>query len=558
MDKIRIVTLGGLDELYKNMTVVEINNDIFVIECGVKFPDKTKPGIDYIIPRYDYLFQNKDKVRGYFLTHGHDSIIGALPYIYEKVPAPIYCSKTTSLFLRGFCKHNHLDFSKYNVITVKTDEDLVICNRKISLFGTASNFAESFGVSISTDQGNIIYLSNFVIHNNLDLGFIDDTVKLSRICDNNKTLVLLMDATNAELSGYCSPHYQLIPLIKKDLFDLKGRIFLAIDAPDLFNIVDTLSWALKLNKKIIPYDDQSKEIISALSESGFLTLQRDSLASIEEVNRIKPDEVVVFMTGYGSKLNSKIALLASKNNDDRIVFLNPTDTFIFANHVTPENEISCTDALDELYHNDCKIIKPNSKEFIRMHGCEEDIKSMIAFIRPKYFVPVSGSFKQLLAAAKIALNMHVGLNHNNVFIVDNGNIIEFETGIGRPLPNKIIVGDLMIDGKGVGDIESSVIEERQKFSDDGVIILGATISKSERKIVAGPDIQARGLVFLKDSESLIKELTRLFVTTINTELAKENYSIAYIQESVKDIIFKDIRRVLNKTPIIIPIIAEIE
>ena len=557
MDKIKIITLGGLDELYKNMTLIEINDEIYVIECGVKFPDKTKPGVDYIIPRYDYLLANKDKVKGYFLTHGHDSIIGALPYVYEKVPAPIYCTNTTKTFFNSFCIHNHLDFTKYAINIVKPSDDIRIGSRIISLFSTCCNFAESFGVSIDTDQGNIIYLSNFVINNDNAPGFTNDFAKLGQICEK-KTLVLLMDATSSEIPGYCAPNYRLISLIKKDLMDINGRVFLAIDTPDLFNIIETLNKAVKYtNRKIIPYDESARELIENLIHSGYLTFDKKFIVSIEDVNRLNPKELLVFITGFGAKLNSKIALLASKNNDEKIVFLTDKDTFIFANHITPENEVSSTDALDELYHNDCKIIRLQ-KNFNRMHACEEDIKQIISFIRPRYFIPITGSFKQLLAAAKLAVSMNVGLNHNSIFVVDNGNVIEFEAGFGKILPTKVISGDLFIDGKGVGDIENKVIEERQKFSDDGVIILAATISKTKHKIVAGPDVQSRGLIFLKDNEQLQKEMTRLFIVTIETELAKEHYSIAYLEEATKDIIFKAIRRSLNKTPIIIPIFAEID
>ncbi|MBQ0009397.1 MAG: ribonuclease J [Firmicutes bacterium] len=557
MDKIRIITLGGLDELYKNMTLVEVNDEIYVIECGVKFPDKTKPGVDYIIPRFDYLLANKSKVKGYFLTHGHDSIIGALPYIYDRVPAPIYCTNTTKTFFCSFCVHNHIDYRKYSFVIVKPSDDIRIGNRLISLFSTCCNFAESFGVSISTDQGNIIYLSNFVINNDNVPGFTNDFAKLGRICDQ-KTLVLLMDAEASEKPGYCAPNYRLISLIKKELFDINGRAFLAIDTPDLFNIIDVINKANKYaGRKIIPYDESSRELITNLMKSGYLKVDKNSILSIEDVNRINPKELLIFITGFGAKLNSKVALLASRNNDEKIVFLTEKDTFIFANHITPENEVSTTDALDELYHNDCKIIRVK-KDFVRMHAQEEDIKQILSFIRPKYFVPISGSFKQLLAAAKLAVSMNVGLNHNSIFVVDNGNILEFEAGFGKLSSNKVISGDLLVDGKGIGDIQNEVIEERQKFSDDGVIILAATISKSKHQIVAGPDVQSRGLVFLKDNEPLMKEITRLFISTIEMELAKEHYSISYLEEATKDIVFKAIRRSLNKTPIILPIFAEIE
>lgn len=557
MDKIRIITLGGLDESYKNMTLVEVNDDIFVIEAGVKFPDRTKPGIDYIIPRYDYLLENKAKVRGYFLTHGHDSMLGALPYIYDKIPAPIYCSATTRIFFEQFCVHNHLDINKFNFVIVNPSDDLLIKNRKISLFQTACNMAESFGISISTDQGNVVYLSNFVVHNDQDKGFTHDIAKIGRIIED-KTLVLLTDSTSVERPGYCSPNYRLLPLVERQILESQGRVFFAIDTPDFYNAVSVLNFAIKNGRKIIPYDDNASELINVFARTGFVNFNRDSLLPLDEVNRARPQNILVFMTGYSNKLNSKVALLAAKNNDEKIVFLNITDLFIFANHVNHQNEISCTEALDELYKAGCQIFKPSSKDFIRMHACEEDLKSIIATFKPNYFIPVSGAFKQLLSAAKIAVNMNVGLNHTNVFVVDNGNVIEFENNKANFLPNKVMAGDVFIDGKGVGDIENNILDERNKFSDDGVVILAATISLKERKIVAGPDVQSRGLVYVKEGETLLREISKLFVMSIENEFAKANFSKAYLEESVKEIVFKAIRRALNKTPIIIPIIEEIE
>ncbi len=556
MDKIRIIMLGGQDEQFKTMTAVEINNDIFVIEAGFKYPDKTKPGIDFIIPRYDYLVENKEKVRGYFITHGYDSVMGALPYIYEKVPAPIYCSRPTADALRGFCMHNNLDFSKLAINRVKVDDDIVIANRLVSFFGVTSNFAESIGLSIATDQGNIIYMSNAVAHNDCEPGFTPSKQKIAKIT-TEKTLVLMLDSANSDKAGYCSPNYKLLHELKTDIFEAQGRIFLAIERPNLFNIIDCLNTAVVRGRKIIPYDANATEIINALKDEGFLHLQKDSIQSIEEVNRLRAQEVLVFMTGYGKKFLDRIALLATKNNDEKIVFLTKSDTFVFGAHILPETETAATETIDELFRTDCTVLRPSPKTYLRMRGCEEDIKYFIATFRPKYLVPVSATFVKLLSCAKIALNMNVGLNHNNVFIVDNGDIIEFEAGFGRVSSGKVIAGDVFIDGKGIGDIGTLVLEERQRFADEGVIVLGVTISKSKREIVAGPDVQARGLVFLKDNEALIREITRLFVSTVQSELVKENYSIVYMETAIKDIVFKAIRRALNKTPTIIPVITEI-
>lgn len=556
MDKIKIVKLGGQDEYFKEMTAIEINDDIFVVEAGFAFPDKTKPGIDFVIPRYDYLVENKDKVRCYLLTHGYDSVFGALPFIYDKVPAPIFCTKTTNDFLKGFCTHFKLDYSKLAISIVKTNEDIVLANRKISFFGVTSNFAESIGVSIATDQGNIIYMSNSVAHNDFEKGFTPDKEKIREIC-NNKTLVLLCDSANADKPGYCSPRYRLLSSIQADFFDYPGRVFLAIERPDLYNIIECLNKAIGSGRKIIAYDKYSSEIMLTLNQEGYLKTNRDSFVSIEEVNRLRPQDVLVFITGFGKKLNDKIALLASRNNDEKIVFLTKEDLFVYGAQPHPETETSTTDTINELYKTDCRILKPDFKQFLKMHACEEDIKYFIATFKPRYLIPISGPFVKLLACAKIALNMNVGFNHNNIFIVDNGNIVEFEAGIGRITLNKVIAGDVFVDGKGIGDIGSVVLEERQRFADEGVIVLGVTISSTKHEIVAGPDVQTRGLVFLKDNEGLNREITRLFVSTIQSELAKERYSIAYMEAATKDIVFKAVRRAINKTPTIIPVIQEI-
>ena len=311
MDKIKIITLGGLDESYKYMTLVEVNNDIFVIEAGVKFPDRTKPGIDYIIPRYDYLVENKQKVRGYFLTQGHDSIIGALPYIYEKVPAPIYCSATTKVFFEQFCAHNRIDINKFSFVIVKPSDDLLIKNRKISLFQTACNMAESFGVAISTEQGNVVYISNFVVDNDQVKGFIHDIAKIGRIIEN-KTLVLLTDSTNVEFAGYCSPKYRLLPLVERQILESQGRVFFAIDTPDFYNAVTILNFAIKSGRKIIPYDENAREVVEIFRKTGFVNFDRDSILPLDEVNRARPQNLLIFMTGYSNKLNSKIALFWKK------------------------------------------------------------------------------------------------------------------------------------------------------------------------------------------------------------------------------------------------------
>ena len=395
------------------------------------------------------------------------------------------------------------------------------------------------GLSISSTQGNIILISNAVCHNDNDKGFTFNTNKLAKICEN-KTLVLLLDSTNASKEGYCSPNYNLLKVLNRDIFDKDGRVFIALDRPDLFNIVQCLNSAMEKGRKIICYDEDSNEVVNLLHSEGYLNLKRDSVVSLGEVNRLRPREVLVFICGFPKRINSKIALLASKNNDDKIVFLKQGDTFVYGAHVSKEFETTVTEAIDELYKTDCEIIRPN-KNYCKMYACSEDIKSFLSVIKPAYFVPISSPFVNLLSAAMIALNMKIGLNHNNVIICDNGNIIEFEAGFGKILPNKIVSGDVFVDGKGIGDVGSSVIEERQKFADDGVIILAATSKKNislivknqlEKDYSAGRvskyKVENKPEKFLESGAPIIKDFNE-YCAALGTYVAFQSACTQYVQ-----------------------------
>lgn len=558
MDKIRIVALGGQDEFFKACTVVEINDDIFVVECGLKLPDVTKPGIDYIIPKTDYLVENKHRVKAYILTHGHDSVIGALPYVYKNVPAPIYCSNITKAFLEMFCKHNRIDSSNLDFKVVDTSDDIEVAGHKIQLFSTCTNVAKSFGIAFNTDQGNIVFLANCVFDNNKDEGFVLDLRKVAKISATNQTLVLLQDSIYADRPGYTNPNYKIIPSIQKTMKEAPGRILIAVEAPDIYNIIAVLNEANRLHRRIIIYDESTQDIVDALLKTGCLKLKDNAFLPMSEVNRTPAPEVLVLITGFGEKLYHKIALLASNMHDERILQIEDSDTFIMATHAGNDVETAATNALNELYKNDCKIQSFNAKTFLVMHGSEEDLKTAISIFNPKYYIPIFGSLVKLFSNAKIALGMNVGLNHNSVYVLDNGMIVEFTNGVAKILPTKLVTGSIFVDGKGVGDIASDVLEERKRFSDDGVIILAATVSKSKRDIVLGPDIQTRGLVFVKENDALLREIDRVFRLNIKQELVKPNYSISYMEMTIKEQVFKAIRRSILKSPTIVPIITEIE
>jgi|LAHS01.1.fsa_nt_gb ribonuclease J len=554
-DKIRIFALGGLDEDGKNCTVVEINGDIFVVDCGIRYPDKTMPGIDYVIPNFQYLKDHKDHVKAYLLSHGHDDQMGALVYLYKDVPAPIYGSSVTLAMFKTFSRHVGIDPSGYDVRLVEATSSFVVANRRIDFFRTAHNIAQSSGIAIHTDKGNVIFTSDFVVENNANPNYLHDMNAIAKIAEN-PTLVLLSESVYASRAGYTAPDYKLTPLIEQTVKDAPGRVFVALFSANFYNIDEVISLAIQNRKKIIPYDEETAETIANMQNCGQLLIPRENFSPIDDLNRYRAQDIIVLMLGYGVRLYGKIALLAAGQNETKQVILNSEDTFITACPSNDNTEIEATDALDQLYRSGCLVLNVPKKKFLKMHASEEDLKMMIALLKPSYYIPIKGFYKDLLANAQVALSMGVNLKHNNVFLLENGLSCLFDETGGHVLDEGIAHGDVMIDGIGVGDVGAQVIDDREKLS-QGVVILAATISKSTHKIMAGPDVQIRGLVFLKDSDAILRDVSKIFLSTLQDELQSQPYDVGRIRDDVYDKCLRAIRRQTGKEPMVLPLIIEI-
>ncbi|MCQ2797804.1 MAG: ribonuclease J [Bacilli bacterium] len=555
-EKIRIVSLGGADEDGKNCIVVEINDDIFVVGCGIKHPDKTMPGIDYIIPNFDYLKANKDRVKAYFLLHGHDDDMAALAYLYEDVPAPIYGSKVTLTLFKMFTKHARKDKIAYKFIEVLPTSDFKVANRLISYFHTSHNVADSSGIAISTEYGNIVITSDFVVENNATPAYLHDTNAIARIADRG-TLVLLTESIYATRAGYTAPMYRISPHIEEQLKDAKGRTFIAMFASNFYNIDEVIMIALHNRKTIIPYDDETADILRTMEEASAAPISKNLILPLTEINRVREQDLIVLMLAHDAKAYSKIALLASGQIEDYRLKLRPTDTFIVACPYNNNTEVESVDAIDELYRSGCNVYAVSKKNFYRMHACVEDIKTMISVLKPKYYLPVKGMFMNLLCNAQIAAQMGVKLNHTNIFLVDNGVSLLIDEKGARMFDEKIPHGDIMIDGIGVGDVSPAVVQDREKLA-QGVIIIAAMISKSKQKLVAGPDVQVRGLVYLKDSEILVRDVTRIFNSCLEDHLSSPYYDIRKLKDEVYDKVLRMVRRQSGKEPMVLPLLTEVE
>lgn len=555
-DKIRIICLGGQDEFNKKMTLVEINDDIFVLECGEKTPDITRPGIDYVIANFSYLVERKDKVKAYIITHGFDANLGGLPYIYQKVPAPVYCSDVTKEVIMSFSEHNKINLN-INFQVVKSTDEVIISGHRINFFATCSSMSHSSGVSINTSEGNIILLESFVIDNNADEDFLHDGKTLGKLSEET-TLVLLTESRYSTNQGYSNPKYKLLPLVENAFKEAQGRIFVALGVPDLYNITKIMAYAIKKGRKLIPYDQESKEVYDRYAHlhASYKNIPTNAVLPIDEINRVSSKDIVVLVIGWGERLYHKISLLASGENKDKRFALNSTDTFIVALTHTNETEIASGEAINELYKANAKVVTFRKNEFIRMHASEEDLKTIIALLRPKFYIPVYGTLRELYANAKVALNMGIGLNFTNIFVIDNGDAFEYIDKKAKIAHNVALTGDILVDGKGIGDVSNDVINERQRFSDDGVIILAITLSNEKRKIIAGPDIQMRGFIYLKDSEQISKEITKTLNIVITQALNDKSTPLheSTIEQNINETIFRLVRRLSGKSPCIIPFV----
>ena len=555
-DKIRVFALGGLDERGKNIVVVEINDDIFIIDAGIKHPDRSLPGVDLIIPDYRYLLENKNRVKAYLVSHGHNEQMGAIPFMYKDIKAPIYCSKATAAMISGYGLNYLKKPVNFNFEIVNPSDDVVIAGHKIHFFQTCHSMICSSGIALDTSEGTIIYSGDFIVEYNSDIGHNHDLNKLAKIAENN-VLLLMTESSGADSLGYASPNHKLTPYLNRVLFESKGRTYIALFDKNIYGLEEILKFATLNNKKVIFYNEFAKKLYETLQPCGIFVPSKNVIVSDDELLRIKATDTIVIIMEEGEHLYELMSHLARGEIEDKRFIISPDDSFLAACPPQGGLEIIATDAIDDLFRTGANITNLNKKSYISMTAREDDLKSMLSLLKPKYYLPVSGEYRHLLANAMIAVHSFTSYNHRNVFIHDNGVPVDIINGEAKIVNVTIPNGDLMVDGIGVGDVKQEVINDRQKLSEDGVIIAALAVSKSNNQIIAGPDIQMRGFVFLKESETILREVTRIFVDTVN------NFLNAHKSLEDAKVVFTDkatryIKKETARFPMIIPIIEEID
>lgn len=565
MERIKVFALGGLDEAGRDCYVVEINNDIFVLDCGLSFVDKTAPGIDYMLPNIDYLMENKDRIKAYILTHGHDENMGGLKYLYKKAPAPIYCSFPTKMIFLGMMKAVGLKPIGLDFHIVKPSCVEYISNRKVTFFQTDHNAPYSFGVAIETDQGNIVYTSDFIVDYTVsDKAFYFDLNALSTVAEK-KTLLLMSESKSATSDGYCAPKHRLIPKAFKYFTNEDKRIFICTFWQNIYRILEIFKLCKMANKKIYPYNEYTRNIIEQLfmnDNEKVIPIKKEDILSNEDLLRVRKEDLVILILGKEKEMYKDLIKLANYTNEDKRIVLGPDDIFILSAIAIPYLETEATRAADSLYRTGCEVVWIKKKELLSMHARQDDLKLMLSLLRPTHYLPVRGYYGGLMANAKLALSMGIGLNHMNVFVLDNGMELIFdENGRTSIIPNEkngINITPILVDGLGICKVGAELINDRTNLANDGVVVIAASVSRKTKEIVAGPDCQMRGFVFVKEAEPLLKSISQIFVEEIEKCLKAGSLNFDKAYEVIKERAKKFVKKENGREPLILPVVVIVD
>ena len=550
-DIIKFFALGGLSGSNNNLYCVEINDDIFVYSAGCGFPDRFTPGVDYVICDFSYLIIHKENIKAYFVPSATQEELGAIPYVYRECPATIYTTKYNENILNLVTQSRGLDI-KYDVVKVNLPSELKIDGRKFTFFRTCTNSPDTFGLAINTDKGNIIFSGNFIVEYSINPNFALDLTTLSKLGKEEETLLLLMNSRNASRPGYTSPKHRVYDTAVKGVRESKGKTYIAIYRSNIYNFLELLFAAINNNKYVCFYDKESQLILQLILINNIAIIPFKNIITAQNLSKYDPQDVVIIICGEGSQLYEKIGTLAEEEDEeiDKNFIIKEEDTFILACPPSANFELLSIAIIDELYRKDCNVIEISRKDLVYMHPSADDIKVYTAILNPKYFVPIKGNYKDLDSCKNIFAEMHDFKNIDSIFLLDNGEKLVIDGGPARiEYINEAKIGDVLVDGSGVGDVANQIINERNSLASDGIVAMSCLVNLEKKTIIAGPDVQMRGFLFVKESENVISGLTNIFVNMINEYFENREISLEELEENIREECEKLTRKLTMRTPV---------
>ena len=549
---LRIIPLGGLEEIGKNITLYEYENDMFLVDCGMSFPDEETPGIDTIIPDFTYILENKEKVRGLVLTHGHEDHIGAIPYLLKQIRIPVYGTRLTLGLVEGKLKE-HKIFSEAKLNVVKPGDEITLGGFKIEFIHVNHSIPDAVALAVTCGAGTVIQTGDFKI----DTTPIDDKViDLTRFAQFGKkgVLALLSDSTNAERPGYTQSE-RIVGESFSNLFKkAEGhRIIVATFSSNIHRIQQIIDEAVKCSRKVAVSGRSMINVVNIASQMGYLKVPDGVLVDIETIKRYVPEQLVIITTGSQGEPLSALHRMAF--SDHRNVDIAPDDMIIISATPIPGNEKLVTKVINELMKRGANVVYEKMYDVhVSGHACQEELKLMLNLVKPKFFIPVHGEQKHLAKHAAIAQVM--GIKRENTLIANIRNVIEL-TKRSIKVAGTVPAGRVLVDGLGVGDVGNVVLRDRKHLAEDGIIVVALTIDSVTNEIVSGPEVVSRGFVYVKENEQLIDDAREIACDILEKCYLSRTRDYSTIKTRLRDGVSRFVYEKTRRSPMVLPIILEI-
>ena len=543
--KIRITPLGGVDEVAKNMYMIEISDEIFVLDAGLMFPETEMIGIDAVIPDISYLVRNKQKVKGIFLSNGHVSSMGAVPYIIDKLKCPVYGSKLTIDLLKNHLKHLGIK-RRIKFYYVKENNKYDFNNASITFFKTTYSMPDSLGICIETSQGNIVYTGEFKFDQSVSKEYKSDIVKISTL-GKKGVLALLSDSSNANMKGYNVPENEAAEQIDNAFYQANKRIIVTCYASNFLTISHIVRAALGQNRKLLLLGEAIEDSINTARNMNYLAIEDENLITVDELGNYPQNEICILSSGDQGEPIEAMKNIAEKNIKG--IQIESGDTIMIAATPSPNMEVMLFQTLNLLVKLGAHVVTASKRLHAASHATREELKMMLNMLMPKFFVPVQGEFRNLRKHAEIAAE--TGVAANNIHILAKGATLEISGNRAKVIPNNVTVGNILVDGRGIGDVEDSVLKDRKLLSNDGIFVASYAISRKEKILVGRPCIQTKGFVYVKKSMELIKEAEEKIIEYIENNPIKSIRECAAIKAEVRSMLSSLLYDNTKRKPIII-------
>lgn len=549
--KIKVIPLGGLGEVGKNITVIEYGEEIIVVDCGMTFPDSEMYGIDVVIPDVTYLVNNKDRVKGFFITHGHEDHIGAIPYILKQINAPIYATNLTiGLIQNKLEEHKMLDIVELNV--VKPGDTIALEKLKVEFIRTNHSIADSCALAIHTPLGIVVHTGDIKVDFTPVDGKVIDLQRLAKI-GKQGVLLLMADSTNACHPGYTMSEKTVGETLDNLFSKGTGRIIVATFASNIHRLQQIINSSIKYGRKIA-FSGRSMEKISEVAiKLGYLDMPEGLLIDLKDLKLYNSNQITIVTTGSQGEPMSALTRMASSTHKN--IQIEKDDMIIISANPIPGNEKAVSKVINELTQKGAKVIYKSIEEIhVSGHACEQELKLLQSILKPKYFMPVHGEYKHLRKHILIA--EEVGLEKEKSFILENGDVLSLNRK-SACISGKVQAGNILVDGIGIGDVGNIVLRDRKNLSKDGIINIIVAIEKESRSIASGPDIVTRGFIYVRESEELVNQIKEISYDSIQSSIDKNIFKWSEIKNNIRNDVGSFIYSKTKRKPIIVPIIMEV-